>query len=293
MKLITINGQEFSLPEAWTEVDAKLLPQLLRLIYVLPANGSTYHELLRLLLGYSPKGWTKLMNHFFSPKRTEAQRDASAHALAELLRLVDWMWTGELTRRPMLYLRVGLDDQSWQLFDEGFKSMSFGELTDAYIHAQAFIKQLVPGDERLDLLVATICRPVRPIREAQDSQWDGDYREPYNEHRAAIRAKELRDRYAEEKVIILMYYLGTLKEFLGSFDIYDDGAVGPTPEEDYPGQNMLKNQHLLSEKHIFGGMKETKAANAHEVFQFLEEHSKDMRAEAERNRAANAAQNQN
>lgn len=276
MKQIRINNKEFELPEAWTEVDREALPKLLRVIYLLPADGKTYHELLRLLLGYSPKGWTKLMNHFFHKRRTEAQRIASSEALAELLHQVRWMWTSELTRQPME--AIAFRDQRWQLFGEGFDSMSFGELTDAYIHAQAFMKQLIPGETRLDLLVATICRPARDPKDMLAANWDGDFREPYNEHRAAIRARQLTGHCPEEKVLVLMYYLGTLKEFLSNFDIYDDEATGPAPEEDYPGQNMLKNQHLLAEKHIFGAMKETKAANAHEVFQFLEEHRRDIEA---------------
>ena len=84
-----------------------------------------------------------------------------------------------------------------------------------------------------------------------------------------------------------MYFLGSIKVFFSFFDLFNnDGTKPPVPEE-YPGQSMIKNQHLLSEKHIFGGMEATKLANVHEVFQYLEEHNKDVKAEIERSKADN------
>ena len=87
----------------------------------------------------------------------------------------------------------------------------------------------------------------------------------------------------EKKILILAYFLGTLKDFLGYYDIFED--EGPAKEEEYPGQSYIKNQHLLSEKGIFGNMDATKAANVHEVFLFLEEHKSDMKERIKQEKA--------
>lgn len=287
---IKLNDQAYNLPENWKEVDPEVLPELLRELYVMPESGETYHNIIRILLGYKPSPWKKLMKQFFGAGLTEDKKEASATALAELLRLQSWMWSDELTAAPLKGLEVGGaagGPVTWCVFEEGFTSMTFGELSDAYIHAQAFIKQIVEGEDRLDLLVATLCRPERSGDYENDPAWNGDKREPYNEHIARKRAELLKGDHADEKILVLMYFLGTVKNFFSYFDLFDtDGSKPPVPE-DFPGQSMLKNQHLLSEKHIFGGMQATKTANVHEVFTFLEEHNKDIKEENKRTEARN------
>lgn len=284
MKEIAINGQAFKLPEAWQEVPTGKLPQILRQMYVLPESGSTYHEIIRLLLGYNPGEWGKLMRQFFGKRVPEQNKKRSAIALAELIRGQSWMWKDDLTVAPLDNFEV--DGDAWFVFEEDFKSMSFGEMSDAYIHAQAFIKQLVEGEERLNMLVATICRPEQKGDYQNDPAWNGDKREVYNEHIARNRAAVLDGKYEAEKVLVLMYFLGSVKNFFSYFDLFDTDTSKPPVPEDFPGQSMIKNQHLLSEKHIFGGMAATKQANVHEVFQFLEEHNKDTKAQNARNKAA-------
>ena len=283
MQQVVISGQVFKLPENWQEVEYKNLTELLRNLYVLPESGSTYHTILRIVLGYDKKQWKKLMQHFFGAKRTEEQKNQSTEALTQVLNMVSWLWTSELKKAPFEKFKV--NGEYWHIFEEGFRSMTFGELCDAYIHAQAFIKQLVEGEERLNMLVASVCRPERTGNYKKDPNWNGDSRENYNEHIAVQRAKLLEGAYMEEKILVLVYFLGTVKEFFSYFDLFDsDGSTPPVPEE-FPGQSMIKNQHLLSQKQVFGGMKETKMSNVHDVFLFLEEHNKDVKAEIARHKA--------
>lgn len=282
MQEIFINKKRYYIPENWTEVPKKDLPELLRLLYVMSESGTTYHEILRILLGFTTKQWTKMMQKAFNAKCSEEQMDSNAQALQSILNLVKWMWQGELTVAPFAGFEV--NGKKWLLFEEGFKSMTFGELSNAHINAQAFVKQLIEGDERLNMLVSTVCRPERTGDYKNDPAWNGDPREPYNEHIARHRADYIKDGFVNEKILVLMYFLGTLKEFFSYYDLFESDASGPSTE-DYPGQSMVKNQHLLSEKHIFGGMDATKTANVHDVFQFLEEHRKDAKAETERIKA--------
>lgn len=282
MKEIYLNSRKYQLPESWQEVDSDLLPQLLVFLYVHPESGATYHEILRLVLGYSPAEWQKLMRHYFAPTLEELQREINAMVLQEVLQLISWMWTQELTKKPFEYVLVG--GIAHLLPDEEFRTVSFGELSDAYIHSRAFIEQLVEGDERLNYLMATICRPEWGGDDYKnDLGWNGDARQPYNEHIAKARAKDWDNVPYETRIVVLMYFLGTLKTFLGMFDIWQ--GDGPASEEEYPGQSWIKNQHLLAEKHIFGGMAPTKAANVHEVFSFLEENSKDIKRKIEQEKA--------
>jgi hypothetical protein len=290
MQEISLNGTLFKLPESWHDVvaidpDRKKIPELLRHIYVESESGETYHNVLRIVLGYTTKEWGKLMNQFFGRKRSVENMDASSKVMAELLRHLSWMWKGELTVAP--FKKIVIHGKDWYLFQEGFLSMTFGELADAYINAQVFIKQLIEGEERLDRLFTTICRPERERPYEDDPKWNGDRREDYNEHLAKIRSELVKGGYTAEKVTVLVYFLGTVKEFFSYFDLFDDDGSSPPIKEDFPGQSMIKNQHLLSEKGIFGNMKETKSANVHDVFQFLEEHRKDVKAEIARNKEAN------
>ena len=283
MQQVLINGQVFKLPENWQEVEYKHLTELLKNLYVLPESGSTYHTILRIVLGYDQKQWKKLMRHFFAKHRSLEDQLETTETLSKLLRIISWMWTGDLTVSP--FESVKIDGQKYVLFQPGFISMSFGELADAYIHAQAFIKQLVEGEERLNMLVATVLRPERAGDYKNDPSWNGDPREDYNEHIARERGDIFKGEHLDKKIMILVYFLGSVKNFFSYFDLFDnDGSAPPVPEE-FPGQSMIKNQHLLSEKHIFGGMKATKQANVHDVFQFLEEHNKDVKAEIARSKA--------
>lgn len=278
MKQITLSGKNYALWESWTEVPAATLTQVLRLLYVEPASGKTYHEILRIALGYKSNEWKRLMRHYFGWERTEQQRESNAEVLADALNHLKWMWTQELTVKPFKSLEV--NNQTFWLPDDDFLTMSYGELTDAYIHARAFIEQLVEGEERLNYILATLCRPERLLdkfqRNAQLDNWDGDKREPYNEHTARLRVKLWETVEYADKIMVLMWFLGTLKVFIERYQVWDEEEIGPPLEDEYPGQSWLKNQHLLSEKHIFGGMAATKKANVHEVFTFLEEHKKDL-----------------
>lgn len=289
MHKVTINGKTVQLPQNWIEAAGLdslrgCFAELLETLYVYPASGATYHHVLRIMLGYSQPEWKKLMRHFFSDSRSQEQRDQSSEALAELLGLVSWMWKEELTVAP--FQSVQVEGEPWLMFGDGFRSMSFGELTDAYIHAQAFIKQLVEGEERLNMLVATVCRPEKQGDYRVDPKWNGDAREEYNEHIATVRAGKLKGKLFPAKILVLVYFLGAAKNFFSYFDLFDSDGSGPPQAEEYPGQSMIKNQHLLSGKAIFGTMSETKKANVHEVFQFLEEHNKDVKAEIERIKAS-------
>lgn len=273
MKKVILSGKEYTLWESWQEIPAKQLPEILRLLYASPANGESYHEILRIILGYRKHDWEKLMRHYFGTHRSEAVRQANAEVLSDLLLTVSWMWKTDLTVRP--FESVMVEGIEHILPVDGFEKLAYGELTDAYIHLRAYLDQLIEGEERLHYLMAVLCRPRLDGDYTSEVGWNGDHRQPYNKHLIKRRASAWESVDYATKVSILVWFVGSLKDFLSHFEIWDDSPT-PTKEDDYPGQSWIKNQHLLSEKQIFGGMAQTEAANVYDVFQFLEEYTKDQ-----------------
>ncbi|MBN8820766.1 MULTISPECIES: hypothetical protein [unclassified Spirosoma] len=275
MQTIHLDGKAYQLPERWSEVDQERLPQLLQLVYFTPPTGEVYHEIIRLALNISGKPWRKLMQTHFGPNVGRRTRQANAIVLHTLKTLLRWLETEPIQEQPFkrLELDMGVD---LLLPEAGFLTMSFGELTDAYIHFLVWIRQLVQGDEHLNLLVATLCRPIRTDDYQNDPDWNGDYRERYSEFTTKQRAKLVSLLEPGYKMAVVLYFAGNLQQVLERYRLVEGEDGEP---EEYPGQSWIKNQHLLAEKGIFGNIAQTKAANLHDVLLFLEEHQKDVMRE--------------
>lgn len=291
MVTVTLDQQTYQLPQAWPEVNASQLPRLIQLVYLTPESPAMYHELIQVALSIKPKVWQKLMKKHFNPRLPESRRTANAGLIHQLVQALRWLWQQPMEKQPFEFLTAG----GFQLFlpDENFATMSYGELTDGYIHFMVFIRQLVAGDEHLNLLVATLCRPRRKGNYTADTAWNGDHREDYNEYKAKERAKSVATLPYENRMAVLLYFAASFKAMMNRYAVFqEETAQDAQPSqpgrraEQYPGQSMLKNQHLLAEKHIFGSISQTKTANAHEVLLYLEEHRKDLLAQIERQKQA-------
>lgn len=277
MPEIKFNGQAKTLPGSWKEVKPEHLPQLLQLVYFTPDTPEKYHHMLQILLDMGGKQWRALMRKHFGPGVGKKVKQANAIVLHELIHQVKWMSQELTTERP----HEALQYKNWRLLlpEEDFLTMSFGELSDAYIHFLVWIKQIVPGDAHLDLLVATICRPERSGEYWLEPAWNGDKRVLYNEFSAREMAKNLAGMELSQKQMALLYFAGNMQKVLARYALFDGEAGEP---EKYPGQGWLKNQHILAEKGIFGTMQQAKEANLHDVLLFLEENKKDINAANER-----------
>lgn len=278
----TFNGEAKQFPENWQEVAPGLLPGILRTLFVEPESPDTYTKLLRLNLGYSDKKWRKLCQRYFRPELTEKQRERNAELLAFLVGRLAWMWKTPVDVRPVESVRVGGTPRL--LPDPELKTVTYGELTDAYVHLVAFVEQLEPGEKRLNLLLSTVCRPEQKGNYQTRADWNGDARIPYNEHVAQATAEEWADVPLAERLPVFLYVVGAMKNLLSTYDIFAAESIDTVgSQEEYPGQGLIKNQHSLAEKGIFGNMKETRQAGAHEVLLFLEEQKKDdeFRAKAQ------------
>ncbi|WP_375445752.1 hypothetical protein [uncultured Fibrella sp.] len=293
MQQIDLDGVRYNLPERWKDVDLERLPRLIELIFLTPESGKMYHALIQLALNIRPKVWRKLHQAHFSERLSETVKRKNAEVLHLLLQQLSWLFTEPMDQQPFESLQVG--KEAWLLPEPEFVTMSYGEMTDLYVHLNGFIQQQPAGDERLDYLVATACRPRRAQGYTTDPDWNGDHREVYNEFIVRDRVATVSGLDFSLKMAVLLYVASTFKDVLSRYVLFDRPSVSDAttvgiPDETgeaYIGQGFIRNQHLLAEKGIFGTMKQTQAANAHEVLLFLEEHRADMivrqrAAEAER-----------
>ena len=280
MFTVTLDKQSFQVPEGWAEINHERLAQLLHLLYFTPEDSESMHKIIMLALNAKPKKWKELMQKHFSPKLGAKVRLKNAAVLHELYRLLNWMQTEPIEKQP--FPAVTIDKTTLLLPEEHFLTMSFGELTEAYIHFLVYIRQLVAGNEHLDLLVSTICRPERAEAEKAVPNWNGDARETYNEYIAKKRATLVKHLPEGVKMAILLFFAGNMKRLLEQYKVF--GGESSDEPEDYPAQGLVKNGHLLAEKGVFGTLQETKSTNVHEVLLFLEEHRNDLVAEQERNK---------
>lgn len=282
MQQIELNDKIYQLPETWAEIaegkqTSSQLPQLIDLLFMRPDNGETYHELLRMMLGFSKKSWARMMKRFFGKNIEEEEKQQSAEALQQLLGVIDWMWKKPLLKQPFVSLKF--KGTEYFLPEENFYTMSWGELKDAYVHCEAFGRQLVPGETHLDLLVATLCRPKREDNYLKNEKWNGDIRETYNEFIAKERAKQLKNLSFAHKLSVLLFFAGTAKDMMNSYDIYPEGD-GETVEQ-YLGQGFEENTLVLAEKGIFGNYASTSSTNCHNILIALERNKKLIEAETE------------
>ncbi|GAB3802960.1 hypothetical protein GCM10028819_32100 [Spirosoma humi] len=270
MRTIQLDGVSYSLPQTWAEVKPDQLPKLIRLIYLTPENGHMYHQLLQTMLGIKPRAWAKLHRRHFGSQLSAAVRKKNAVVLHDLMRMCSWVWQEPMTSQPVEAITV--DKTPWLLPEAGFVTVSYGELSDLYVHLQAYITQQETGEGELDYLVATACRPARSERECQDPDWNGDRRERYNEFIVRERVKQLKTVPFEKKLAVLLFVASTVQSVLSKYALFDPDAKASTGTgETYIGQGFIKNTHLLAEKGVFGNLKQTQQANAHEVLLFLEE----------------------
>lgn len=266
MQLIYVEGREYQFPTTWADIKKKDIPAMIELVFLRGETGETYHQILRIAMCLTPLQYAQFCQRHFSKSLPENVRAANGEVLHELFLQLSWLYKEPMTVCP--FESYSIEDKEYILPDEQFYAMSFAELSDAYIHMQAYVRQLIPGDERLNLLVATLLRPKRVGEKPID--WDGDEREPYNEFIAKSRAKTMKALPDTVKVSVLVYFAACLQKMLDGYDIGGDGGG----QEAYIGQGFIKNQHLLA-KGIYGTLDNVKKANAHEVLLALQENKAD------------------
>lgn len=270
----TFHTATAELPQAWSDVPQDLIPGIIAQVS-LPRSSSTYREVLRILFRINKKTWADFLQYNFSRKASHQDREHNASGLLDILGPVFWMWETPLTAKPYPFVMAG--PKKLLIPDPDLKYISWGELVDALIHYELFTSQMVEGTKHLDLLIATFCRPERPMKEKYAADWNGDPRVRYNSYHAETLAGLVKDLPEETKTNLLVYFAGVTAQLFRAFELSD----GSGESEEYPGQSFTKNTFNMAEKGIFGNYDQTRAKNCHEVLVFLEEYRKDIQAQKE------------
>lgn len=260
------------LPQSWADAAQDLIPGLIAQVS-LPRSAETYREVLRILLRVNKSSWRAFLEYGFGGRATPEDREHNAAVLMDILGPVFWMWDTPLTAMPYPFIMAG--PKKLLIPQPDLKYITWGELVDALIHYELFTSQAVEGTKHLDLLIATFCRPERPLKEKYAADWNGDPRLRYNAYHAETLAERVKDLPPETKTNILVYFAGVTAQLFRAFELSD----GSTEEEEYPGQSFTKNTFNMAEKGIFGNYDQTRAKNCHEVLVFLEEYRKDIEAQ--------------
>ncbi len=279
MKQIVLNNENFIIPSNWAEIEESLFPKIIEKAFGANIIASKL-EIVRILLKISKREWAVFNEHFFGSQLSSKRIEENTDTMQALIRQLNWIWEEPLSKQPFKSIRTDKDELF--LPQEDFETMSWGELQDALVYYEAYVKQVEEGDKYLNLLLSTICRPKQKEEEWLSANWNGDYRVAYNEFHAKMRADDFKSVPFEKKMPILLFFAGTVKTIFNRYEIFSSKQNEDTDStEEYPGQNFEKNTHLLAEKGIFGNYDQTRQKNCHNVLIFLEENKKDIEAREE------------
>jgi hypothetical protein len=186
-----IGSYSRQLATTWNELTGRQLLRLARLR--LAGQEPTPDDLLQVLLQVPPSTWRRLSVAHRVQLRPRAQfLSATAQGVAPL------------TAQLLPHFNC-----SWCRYygpREAFRNLRF----DEFIFADSFyLRYLKTGEQRyLDQLVAVLYRPQAAGYAPRSVDYQGDRREPFNEHLLPSRAKTLGRLRANAKLAVLLYYRG-------------------------------------------------------------------------------------
>ena len=149
--------------------------------------------------------------------------------------------------------------------EDNFENSKAIDVAMAFIHFTDFAQDTTQP-QALDLLVATLCRPVRADLNAwqKSPDFDGDVREPYNDVRVEARAKAIAHWPLEIKVIVLDYFERMAAVFLDTYgQMFGSSAKEPRYQDGRGWLMMLKN---IAREGQFGNFDEVCRQPVHLVY---------------------------
>ena len=218
MERLEIWGRHFTPASTWNELTRE---QLAGVVQVLYGPAEFWPARLRLL-------------SVISGTELELLIELPEVQVKALYGLTDFVFSDEhrLTRQllPELRLAVRHDHKRrrWAGPGDALGGVKFGEFmfADTYF-CQYALRQ---SPEALSHFIAALYRPMRPGVGPGQPDWNGDYRQPFNEHNLAHDAAMLRHLPEADQLSILLWYRGCraqlVADFPDVFDVSDSPATG-------------------------------------------------------------------
>ncbi|WP_375435098.1 hypothetical protein [uncultured Hymenobacter sp.] len=226
MEKLQIGRTPYRVVSTWNELTRAQLLDLLRVLYG-PANQLP--QPLRLLSVLSGVPLPQLLA-------------LPAVVVTQLYALTKWTSSEEHHLTAQLLPEVRLQrSQRYAGPKSSLKNLLFGEFifADTYFRAWATHRSAAA----LDLFVATLYRPPVPGLGPSDARWQGDRREPFNEHRTEYFAAKLAALPDDQKLAITTWYRGCRaqleKEFPEIFAVHEEETTGKKEGGDW-GQVLRK-----------------------------------------------------
>lgn len=251
---------------------------LLRIAHEQPCNERSKLAALRLVNPIPPKTFKKLQDW----------------QVNELVQTFDWLWEHPFEGRP--FESFEHKGQVYITPREKFAVTSYAEWLTAVVYLfQAYYDTDTPRELSAARLVATLCRPtlchpdgtichpderIGPPRGGLNlpPDWNGDYRQPFNEHLIEARAEALLDLPVGILAAIIQYFVDELNWLYDSYDVFDDSTPetvrGEPIVQEFDWHERLlgmKNlRYVVAEENILGNVNDVMKANINDVFDALE-----------------------
>lgn len=210
----TLNDKRYQVPTEWSELSPEELLDVCQIMHSTP-KSKLLAAIFKRLCKVSSKYWKAL----------------SLNDRFELVRLVE-----PLTYKRMLYPKFDSfthQDVEYHLPPHELRMESSIAVAMADLHMKAFLQNEQANSHSLDLMIASLCRPLRR-HVIKNDQWDGYTRERYHSVLAEERAKLFSTLDFRVKLFVLHYFIGSL-EYLQA--TYKPVYMKPIPK---PGQKPAK-----------------------------------------------------
>ncbi len=236
------------LPSGWHEVSAEQAKQIITSLFV-EDTPKVRMTVLMALLQVKWDTFTKI----------------HPATIYEIIQLIGFIWTKPLFECPLKsFIHAGV---TYFLPDPYLNSMSVIE----YHFAEQFLTDFASGNQAaLDLLLGTICRPLKKKLNRQDPDWDGDQREKYNSAISEDRAKLFAALPLNVKLLVLQYFISSKKSLYNKYKPLFQ-SKGGSGESKKPLINLgwLGCIYDLADAGTFGDFEKTAFANIHTICVYL------------------------
>ncbi|TGE26899.1 hypothetical protein [Hymenobacter metallicola] len=210
MTTLQIWGTSYRVPTTWNELTR---PQLLAVVRILYGPEGQLPRPLCLLSVLSGVSLAQLLQ-------------LPAVQCVQLYSVTDFVFDEEqwLTQQLLPVLKVGVNKYA------GPRSVLGNVLFGEFIFADTYFRAWATGRsaQALHLFLATLYRPVVPGLSPSDPRWQGDQRQPFNEHRLEYFAAKLQHLPDDQKLAITTWYRGCRaqleQEFPEVFDVQQQEA---------------------------------------------------------------------